>query len=468
MDHSPSPLLKKSLIEQRDLIAAGEITSQELTEAYIARIQQLNPALNIVIRQNFKSARKRAKLLDQMQKDGQPLGPLHGVPFTIKDSFRVHGSPTSYGVPGARWIPGIGDCTLFDRLTSAGAIRLGQTNVPLACFDWQTNSPIYGLTKSPLNPDYTVGGSSGGAAASLAAHFSPFEIGSDIAGSIRYPAHCCGVFGLRPTHGLVPFSDTGPKFSEKPFANMAVAGPMARSLKDLRLIFELITAQKDHSTTKSKLKIAYTLGWAGISAEQESRLLIEGLIDQLKTKHEVYAIAPPDLLDEAERLWGLIVGYEFRKLLPLPMRSRPALRAFLDLFIFKRIGEGPLPEWFGKGLLSSREDYEAALREAESLRAHFDLELKDYDLWITPVSPGPAIRHLKIGTPLSLDSEVHSYSRYLGTFLTGTATLYHPILTAPIGQSPSGLPIGVQLHGKRHQDWQLLADCELALGQLQR
>ncbi len=457
-------VLSKPLLEQRDLLARGEVLSLDLTQAYIARIEEINPQLNIVIRKNFSRALKRAAELDRARATGQPLGALHGVPFTIKDSFRVHGSPTSYGVPGVRWIPGMGNCTIAERLISAGGIRMGQTNVPLACFDWQTNSPIYGLTKSPLHPDYTVGGSSGGSAASVAAGLSPFEIGSDIAGSIRYPAHCCGVFGLRPTHGFVPFSDTGPALSEKPFHNMAVAGPLARNLTDLKQVFSLITASQDSAKHKPRLRIAYTFGWSGVSADSNTKRLMDSFLARARSQHDVVEIAAPDLMDRAEQLWGLIVGFEFRKLLPLPMRGRPALKLLFKHLIANRIGEGPLPEWFGKGLQLSAEGYREALAEAESLRPRFDSSLTDYDLWLTPVSPGPAIRHQKIGSDLDLDGTKVSYSRYLGTFLTGTATLYHPILTAPIGVNPEGLPVGLQFHGKRGQDWQLLADSGLLLG----
>ncbi|MGE0527921.1 MAG: amidase family protein [Bdellovibrionales bacterium] len=231
-----------SLAEQCELIQTRRLKSVNLTRSYISRIQQYNPRLNIVIRENFQNALRRADELDNYLDDtGDVAGPLHGVPFTIKDAFRVKNFRTSFGFPGFNCLPSFNHCLVMDRLVSAGAGFIGQTNVPLSCFDWQTISPIYGLTRNPLNPDYTVGGSSGGSAASVAAFFSPFEVGSDVADSIRYPAHCCGIFGLRPTHNFVPFDDIGPILHKRSFANLAVAGPMARSIDDLALVLKVLT-----------------------------------------------------------------------------------------------------------------------------------------------------------------------------------------------------------------------------------
>jgi len=221
----------RTLREQCALISSGASTSLELTTQAIERVRLRNAALNIVIREQFERALSRARALDQLP--AAERGPLHGVPFTLKDAFRVKGTPTSYGLPGLPMVPAFESCLLVERLFNAGAVLLGQTNVPFSCFDWQTRSPMYGLTKNPSDPTLTVGGSSGGSAASVAAGFSTFEIGSDLAGSIRYPAHACGVFGLRPSHGFVPFDDIGPQFAKKTFESSAVAGPLANTIEDL-------------------------------------------------------------------------------------------------------------------------------------------------------------------------------------------------------------------------------------------
>ena len=444
------------LLAQCDLIKSGALTSHALTQSYITRIRKHNPELNVVVRENFDAAVRRAQELDaHLAAGGIPVGPLHGIPFTIKDAFRVKGFRTSFGTLGMRHLGAFDDCTIVDRLISAGGVFLGQTNVPLSCFDWQTNSPIYGLTRNPINVDYTVGGSSGGSAASVAAFFSPFEVGSDVGGSIRYPAHCCGVFGLRPSHGFVPFHDIGPALSKEPFANIAVAGPMARSIDDLKLVFSVLTKTEDDAESKARLRIAYTLEWAGISVDERSKPAIESFIEKAKALgHELVPVTPPLDFDRCNEVWGIILGYEFS---PVKFKSLTRIAEYLFNYFINvdRCEEGQ--ELIRKGLYASRPFYLEALQCAEMLRIGYLSKLRDFDLWLTPLPE--AIKHQKTGTPQELNSRQVSYSSYLGNFLLPTALLHHPILAAPIGLHELGLPIGIQLHGKQRRDWQLLADC---------
>lgn len=455
-----SEMIFTSLVIQRDAILEGKVTSVELTSAYISRIERLNPLLNIVIRKNFSKALLRAEEQDAALKlEKVPMGLLHGVPFTIKDAFRVRQFFTSYGLPGAQFIPAFDSCTIVDRLISAGAIFLGQTNVPLSCFDWQTNSPIYGLTRNPLNPERTVGGSSGGSAASIAAFFSPFEVGSDVAGSIRYPAHCCGVFGLRPTHDFVRFDDIGPTLNKKSFSNLAVAGPIARSIEDIELVLQVLTETDRAVHSKEKLKIAYTLGWSGITTDKKSESLILQFIENAKLAgHEMIAVDPKIDFDFCLRTWGIILGYEYKSMIPVPFRYRPFVDIFNYFFNTKRFRKGSFKDAFQEGLLASRAKYESALNDGERLRDLYENTFREYDLWLTPVSAGEAIPHQKTGIFQKLHGRELDYAAYLGNFLSPTTLFHHPILTAPIGSPELGLPIGIQLHGKFQRDWQLLSD----------
>jgi amidase len=452
-----------SLTEQCEWVRSGRLSSLELTRAYIERIKRLNAPLNIVIQQDFDAALERASELDRRLKEtGQPAGPLHGIPFTIKDAFRVKGMGSSYGLPGMQYLPAWDDCTIVQRLRDAGAILLGLTNVPLSCFDWQSNSPVYGLTRNPLNPAYTVGGSSGGSAASLAAHFTPFEIGSDVAGSIRYPAHCCGVFGLRPSHDSVPFSEAGPSLHKKTFANVCVAGPMARSIEDVRIVLGVLIQATSNAQRKTKLKIAYTLDWAGIVPEKDSMKAIHSFIGKLEAHGHVLTPLVPDLdFNRCTELWGMIVGYEYQRMIPAPLRFKAFLKIFNYYFNVRRLGESLFQKSFEKGLLAAEPEYRQALKDAEVMRRRFAGAVQDCDLWLTPVSAGPAIPHQKTGTLQTLHSKTVTYPEYLGNFLTPTSILHHPILVGPVGTSDNGLPVGVQLHGKYNQDWQLLSNCEL-------
>jgi amidase len=461
MTESARGILFSSLVDQRNALAQGQVTSVELTKSYIARIQKLDGDLNIVIRKNFSNALARAQELDEIQASKKvPLGHLHGVPFTIKDAFRIKNVFTSYGFPGFNLVPAFDSCTVVERLKDAGAVFLGQTNVPLSCFDWQTNSPIYGLTRNPLDPTKTVGGSSGGSAASVAAFFTPFEVGSDVAGSIRYPAHCCGVFGLRPTHNFVRFDDIGPNLHKKSFSNLAVAGPITRSIKDMELVLQVVTNTTPVSQTPKKLKIAYTLSWSGIRADERSEASILKFIEKVRSAgHDVILVDPEIDFDECLNALGIILGYEYKMMIPPPFKYRPLIDIFNYFFNSRRFQSGPFKDAFQEGLLAEKTKYESALKNGEALREVYHQTFQDYDLWLTPVSASAAITHQKTGMLQSLRGAAVDYATYLGGFLTSTALLHHPILSAPIETDDSGHPIGVQLHGKSGKDWQLLSDC---------
>lgn len=449
-----------SLKSQIDDLAEGRISSEELTRAYIERIKEHDGRFNIVIRRHFRKALSRARELDRyLSSTGETAGPLHGVPFTLKDAFRVAGASTSFGVPGVRWMPAVTNCTLVDRLLKAGAILIGQTNIPLASFDWQSRSPIYGLTRNPLDPKRTPGGSSGGSAASVAAHFAPFDVGTDIAGSIRYPAHCCGVFGLRTTRDFVPLFDFGPELQKEPFKHFVVAGPLARTIEDLQTVLAVLTETADSGVKKSKLKIAYTLGWNGIRAGTPSREAIEAFLKKAAgAGHEVTEYVPKVDLEAALSVWGRIVGFELKHKLPILVRYRPLTNVMNYFFNTRVFRGGNLRRYLKWGFLSELSEYEKAVEEASVLQRAFASEFKPFDLWVTPVSVGPAIAHQDPGVPIESGEGVLPYMDYLGHFVVPTSVFHHPVLSAPVGVGEAGLPVSVQLHGRPGGDWQLLAD----------
>jgi amidase len=187
-----------------DLIRRREISAAEVLEAAIQRVEARNPALNAVVVHDLPRARKLAKAADRARAKGEKLGPLHGVPMTVKESYDVVGMPTSIGFEAHRDDRPDHDALVVARLRDAGAIVWGKTNLPVAMADWQSFNPVYGTTNNPWDPTRVPGGSSGGSAAALAAGLTPLEFGSDIGASIRNPAHYCGVFGHKPTIGIVP------------------------------------------------------------------------------------------------------------------------------------------------------------------------------------------------------------------------------------------------------------------------
>src|SRR5205807_4085124 len=186
-------------------IRAGHVSATEVLQAHLAQIATHNPALNAVITLDTEQAYKRAREADAALARGEVWGPLHGVPFTLKDAHATAGMRTTSGFPPLDHVPQE-DSTVTARLKAAGGILLGKTNVAMLLADYQTNNPIFGRTNNPWNIERTPGGSSGGAAAALAAGMTPFDIGTDLSASIRIPAHFCGVFGLEPTEQRVPLT----------------------------------------------------------------------------------------------------------------------------------------------------------------------------------------------------------------------------------------------------------------------
>ena len=206
----------------------GDVKAVELVDEAIARIEALNPRLNIVVATDFERARSKALAADAALAASESVGPLHGLPITVKDSFETADLVTTCGSPELRDHVPDASAVAVQRLTEAGAIVLGKTNLPLFASDFQSYNDVYGLTRNPWDPERTVGGSSGGAAAALAAGLVPLEIGSDIAGSIRIPAHFCGVYGHKSSHGIIPLRGhlLGPP-GTLATPDLLVAGPMA-------------------------------------------------------------------------------------------------------------------------------------------------------------------------------------------------------------------------------------------------
>ena len=220
-------------------IRAGEISSLELTEHYINRIERLDGSINAVVVRDFERALSAASKADGELARGNIAGPLHGVPVTVKEAFNIAGLATTWGVPALQDNIAGTDAEVVSRLRQAGAVLLGKTNVPLGLGDIQTYNEIHGVTNNPWDLSRSPGGSSGGSAAALAAGLCALEVGSDMAGSIRVPAHFCGLYGHKPTWGIVPNQGHAlPGAVALP--DLGVAGPMARAADDLVLAMDLL------------------------------------------------------------------------------------------------------------------------------------------------------------------------------------------------------------------------------------
>src|SRR5205085_6094653 len=267
----------------------------EVLEAHLAQINTHNPTLNAVNTLDAEQAYKRAREADVALARGQVWGPLHGVPFTLKDAHATAGMRTTTGFPPlADYVPQE-DSTVTARLKAAGGILIGKTNVAMMLADYQTNNPICGRTNNPWDIERTPGGSSGGAAAALASGMTPFEIGTDLSGSIRIPAHFCGVFGLKPTENRVSLDGLIPGLNApRSVRIMSCIGPMASTVEDLALLYPIIAGPDGRDTEVQpvpvddvpkldlkKLRIAFAPTFPGFPVAVEIRHAVEELAQQL-------------------------------------------------------------------------------------------------------------------------------------------------------------------------------------------
>jgi len=439
-------------------IKAGRLRSVDVVAAFLDRIAKYDNRVRAIADLDAAGALRQARAADRAVEAGHPLGPLHGLPMTLKDGFRVAGLRSSFGLPHLRFYRPGTDCEVVARLRRAGAVLLGRTAVPFACFDWQCRPPLARECLNPLDPTRTPGGSSGGAAAALAARFTPLELGTDVAGSIRYPAHCCGVFGLRTTVGLVPSDDIGPPPGKPMLPSVISVGPMARSIEDLGLLLDALLPDRDAREVSqpagSRLRIAVTPAVEGCRPDESSSAAAAGFVARLRDAgHEVATLdRPPFDFEEAYSLWGLLGGFEMKQQFPTVMRGRLAMRAFAAWFLQYRLGSGPLTTHFRRGLLASDAEYRDGLARRDELVRVVDAFFGRHDLWVLPASPGVAIRRQRPGLPIRAASGAVPYSRYLGQYLCPTATVGTPSLVLPAGLGEGGMPVGVQVHGPRFAD----------------
>src|SRR5215471_17952132 len=223
------------------MVRGREVSSREVVQAHLNRVEAVNPHLNAIVRLLHDQALGAADAADRAVADGARLGPLHGVPLMVKENIDLAGTPTTQGVPALAEAIAPADAPPVERLRAAGAIPFGRTNLPDFALRVHTDSALHGLTRNPWNPQRTAGGSSGGEAAALAAGMSPLGLGTDLGGSLRNPAHCCGVASIKPSTGAVPAASViPPQGMTISYQLMSVQGVLARRIADLRAGFTAI------------------------------------------------------------------------------------------------------------------------------------------------------------------------------------------------------------------------------------
>ncbi len=273
-------------VEMVRLLRAGEVSSRELVELHLERIGQLNGRLNAVVTVDEQGARRRADDLDSRRARGGPTGLLHGLPLTVKDCWATRGMRTTAGIPEMTDLVPEADAEVVARLRAAGAVVVGKTNLPENVTGQETANALFGRTCNPWDPDRTPGGSSGGGAAAVAAGLSPLEVGSDSGGSIREPAHCCGVYGHFPTAGLVPLAGHLPSVPVEDAGadvDLMGAGPLARDADDLALAMRVLAglAPLNEPPVPERLRVAVWLGPSDMPPSQDVASLVRAAGEEL-------------------------------------------------------------------------------------------------------------------------------------------------------------------------------------------
>lgn len=448
-------------------IRSGEISVVQTVNAFLDQIEKQNRVINAVTDlRSRKDILEEARHKDELIKNKRPLGPLHGLPMTVKDSFDVEGLISSLGHPFLKNNRAKEDALLVKRLKEAGAIIIGKTNLPLFSIDWQSTNWWFGQTNNPYNKERVAGGSSGGSAAALAAGFTPLELGSDVGGSIRVPAHFCGVCGFKPTENALPNRGQS-KFPGKPqgFRHLLVSGPMARSVGDLILATGVLWNHREpvseiapvdfnsSSWNGSKLRIAYSSSLNKVETDKEYAAIFKSFLEKIKQdQHSLKEDFVKYNEKEAFLTAGTLTGFEF----DVNMPQLPLKKAFLYSFIRLKYRSALWAKGMAKGVGISPKDYTRALNHKDYISDVYTRFFQDYDIWLTPVSAGEAFKHQPAGKPLIINQKKVRYMDAMGFFTFTTALSGHPIVVIPLGLTSSGMPVGVQIHAQKWKDKKLL------------
>lgn len=429
-DTDTSPLHYRSAGALAESIRRGEILPSELLERQLARVAERNPALNAIVAFDLDAARTRAAEADRALERGEIWGPLHGLPITIKDSFGVVGMPTTGGVPEFAEFVSDDNAVAVQRLIDAGAIVFGKTNLPFLASDWQSYNAIYGTTNNPWDLTRTPGGSSGGSAAAVAAGLTTFELGSDIAGSIRIPAHYTGTYGHKPTFGLVPRAGQFPMFdrSDLPPDTMSVAGPMTRTADDLDLLLSVLIADGDEQGRAVALP--------GPRAERLEDYRVAAWLDDPRLP--VDAAVDEPLRDAVAKLRE--AGVRVDEMARPDTTLARAYEVHFGLLV-SIINSFPTPP--------------DAYEEKERHELSWDRFFEDYDIVLAPTAQTVAPQHDQ-SEPLGfrlleVNGAPWTYGDQ-GVWIAPATLAGLPATTAPVGRSSSGLPVGIQIIGPRFGD----------------
>jgi amidase len=432
------------------MVRDGAVSPSELVRAHLAQIEQANPRINAFVSVLAEEALAEARQRETAAGRGEPIGLLHGVPVTVKDSFDLAGLPTRSGSKLRDAKPAPADAPAVARLRAEGAVVLGKTNTPELLAAYESDNFITGRSNNPWDPERTPGGSSGGEAAAIAAFCSPGGIGTDGGGSIRVPAHFCGIAGLKPTPGRIPAGGHFPSMGY-PGGLVGVAGPMARTAEDLRLLFSVLASYDPQDPFSVPVPLR---------SPELTRLRI-GVWDQF------YSVpVHPEIRDAVRRAGAMLRGplFDVDEYVPSGLERAPNLWAFLfsqwPSAATRKWVEGREDElhWTLRESLAAAKPFDAEaimlnLAARDRTRAALLRQMEEVPVLLMPVCGIPAFRHRDRRWTID-DTEIGLFQAMMPVVLANVLGL--PAVTVPMGVSEAGLPLGVQLMGRPFEDELLL------------
>ena len=433
-----------------DIVAAikdRKLSPVEVAQNCLDRIEQLNPALNAVVTV-APDVMDRALAAEGALLRGQWFGPLHGVPLTIKDTIETAELRTTSGsTVRADYVPVV-DAPAVARLRGAGAIILGKTNAAEMAMDYNADNPVFGRTNHPHNAKLTPGGSSGGEAVAIATGMSPGGLGSDLAGSIRIPAHFCGIAGLKPTTGRVPGELQFPP-SSGPYSLGAVIGPMARQVNDLRLMFRVLTGEHGSEIQLKKIRVAWYSDDGVVPVTDETVKAVASVARVLADADLITEERRPPHVERGNELW-------------LKLFSRASVVQLRQAYAGREKEGGSFVSWrlatADQVPPPTLDEYITFWMERDRLRAELLRWMETTPIIVAPVGATPAYEH----DTLKVTVRGETFGTFRAFSYAQTFNLFDlPVVTVPAGRSAEGLPIGVQIVGRPNAEEMVLAVAEI-------
>jgi Asp-tRNA(Asn)/Glu-tRNA(Gln) amidotransferase A subunit family amidase len=451
-------LIRKPAWQMAELVREKAVSPTELVQAHFRHIEKLNPALNAFVDLRREAALTEAQALESRISEGEELGSLAGVPVSIKSCIDVTGMKVEAGSKLRARTVAKQDAVLVQRLKDAGAIVLGVTNTPEFLMAYETDNLLYGRTSNPWNLEYSAGGSSGGESAAIAACMSAAGVGSDGGGSVRVPAHFTGICGMKPTPGVIPASGHFP-VGAGPFALTGQVGPMARTVRDLRIMLDVMSGADigdpmagpyhlSEPTNLTDMKIGFFEEDGLHPVTPETKLAVQSAAKALADQGFIVEPFRPDGLERARELWYIIFCRFTGILFDSLVREHEDELHFLmrDL---RRLQS--------REKLLSAADVLLTQFERDTLREKIARQMESHPVLIMPVSSGPAFRHGQMGWTHDQRPETFVdtmvYSQWFNL-------LGFPAAVVPVGKSPEGLPIGVQIVGRPFEEYSVCTIAE--------